>query len=48
MSDEIPMNTAARQGDPLSDKLSTVVMEEINKEENISEWINVDGESQQT
>ena len=45
MSDEFPLNTGVRQGDPLSPKLFTAVIEEVFKKADISEGINVDGEN---
>ena len=44
MFDDFPINRGVSQGDPLSPKLSTVVMEEVIKNAYISEGINVDGE----
>ena len=44
MSDEFPVNRGVRQ-DPLSPKLFTAVMEEVFKNADISEGINVDGEN---
>ena len=45
MSDEFPINRGVRQGDPLSPKLLTAVMEEVFKKADISDGINVDGET---
>ena len=45
VSDEFPINRGVRQGDPLSPKLSTAVMEEVFKKAEISEGINVDEEN---
>ena len=44
VSDGFPINRGVRQGDPLSSKLSTAVMEEVFKKADISERIIVDGE----
>ena len=43
MSDEFPIHRGVRQGDPLSPKLFTAVMEEVFKKADISEGVNVDG-----
>ena len=45
MSDEFPIHRGVRQGDPLSPKLFTAVMEEVFKKADISEGVNVDGEN---
>ena len=45
MSDEFPIHRGFRQGDPLSHKLFTAVMEEVFKKAEISEGVNVDGEN---
>ena len=45
VSYEFSINTGVRQGDPLSPKLFTAVMEEVFKKADISEGINVDGEN---
>ena len=44
VSDEFPIHSGVRQGDPLSPKLSTAVMEEVFKKEDIPEGVRVDGE----
>ena len=45
MSNEFPINREVRQGDSLSPKLFTVVMEEVFEKADVSEGINVDGEN---
>ena len=45
VSDEFPINRGARQGDLLSPKLFTAVMEAVFKKVDISEGITVDGEN---
>ena len=45
MSDEFPIHRGVTQGDPLSPKLFTAVMEEVFKKADISEGVNVDGEN---
>ena len=44
VSDEFPINRGDRQGDPLSPKLFTAVMDEVLTKADISEGINVNGE----
>ena len=44
VSDEFPINRGVRQGDPLSLKVFTAVMEEVFKKADISEGKHVDGE----
>ena len=45
MSDEFPIHRGVRQGDPISPKLFTAVMEEVFKKVDISEGVNGDGEN---
>ena len=45
MSDEFPINRGVRQGDPLSSKSFTAVVEGVFKKAGISKGINVDGEN---
>ena len=45
VSDEFLLNRGVRQGDPLSPKVYTAVMEEVFKKADITERINVDGEN---
>ena len=45
MSDEFPIHRGVRQGDPLSPKSFTAVMEDVFKKADISEGVNVDGEN---
>ena len=45
VSDEFPIHRGVRQGDLLSPKLFTAVMEEVFKKVDISEGVNVDGEN---
>ena len=45
VSDEFHIHRGVKQGDPLSPKLFTAVMEEVFKKADISEGVNVDGEN---
>ena len=45
---EFPVNGEVRQGDPLSPKLFTAIVEEVFKKADISEGINVDEKTLQT
>ena len=45
VSNEVPINRGVRQGDPLSRKVFTSVMEEVFKKADIYEGIDVDGEN---
>ena len=45
LSDEFPINREVRQGDPLSPKLFTTVMEEVFRKADIYEGINADAEN---
>ena len=45
VSDEFPIHREVRQGDPLSPKLFTAVMEEVFKKADMSEGVNVDVEN---
>ena len=45
VSDEFPIHRGVKQGDPLSPKLFTAVVEEVFKKADISEGINVNGEN---
>ena len=45
MFTEFPVHRGVRQGDPLPPKLFTAVMKEVFKKADISEGVNVDGES---
>ena len=45
MSDEFPIHRGVRQGNPLSPKLFSAVMEEVFKKADISEGVSIDGEN---
>ena len=45
VSDEFPIHREVRQRDPLSRKLFTAVMDEVFREVDISQGIDVDGEN---